>query len=209
MVTEAIVRESLTDVVLTKYPGLCGAYYEFWVPKTNERADVVTIGASLWGFEIKTARDTLTRLPRQVEAYGRLFDRCAVVVAERHLDTTLALVPDWWGVAVIVGDSLPISFRLVRQPRRNQSVDPETLVRLLWRKEVRAILSEAGVEPDARASRASMWQELLITLDVDELKQVVREALLGRDGSMARSRSSGTAARTSVSELISDPPEVV
>lgn len=186
MMTETAVRESLRSELLAKSPGLSEALYEFWVPQTNERADVVAIGSRLYGFEIKTDRDTLARLPRQVEAYSRLFDRCAVVVAEGHLDAALELIPDWWGAASILADGAAPTFSIVRWGQRNHAVDPETLVRLLWRDEVRSILASHGAEPDARASRASMWQLLLGTLDLGELKSVVCQALLNRGPSPMR-----------------------
>jgi hypothetical protein len=186
MVTEATVRESLREEVVARLPGLSETIYEFWVPRTNERADIVAIAASLWGFEIKTDRDTLNRLPRQVEAYSRLFDRCMIVLAESHLDAALAVVPEWWGAAVILTDPMPLSFRVVRPARPNLGVDPETLVRLLWRDEVRYILSAFGAEPDPGASRASMWQHLLSLVDLDGLKEAVRNALLARDLNLVR-----------------------
>ena len=98
MVTEATVRESLRDEVVANVPGLSETIYEFWVPRTNERADLAAIGPAMWGYEIKTAQDTLRRLPRQVEAYNRLFDHCTIVLAERHLKAALTIVPEWWGV---------------------------------------------------------------------------------------------------------------
>jgi hypothetical protein len=185
MVTEAVVRESLRDDVISKLSGSLEAIYEFWVPRTNERADLAVIGSGMFGFEIKSDRDTLRRLPRQVDAYGRLFDHCTIVAAERHLDAALAVVPEWWGAAVILSYRALPTFRLVRPARPNRSVDPETLVRLLWREEVRSVLKALGAEPDPRASRASMWQQLLGVADLDGLKHAVREALLGRDHSLA------------------------
>lgn len=186
MLTEAVVRESLRQEVLAAVPRRAEAVYEFWVPRSNERADIAVIGTRMDGFEIKTDRDTLKRLPRQVEAYNRLFDRCTLVLAERHLDAALAIVPGWWGVAMILADRVPLSFRLVRPASPNHGVDPETLVRLLWREEVRSVLSRFGAEPDPRASRASMWQQLLSLVDLDGLKHAVRKALLERDPSLAR-----------------------
>jgi hypothetical protein len=186
MVSEAIVRESLYQEVRGHIPGPTEAVHELWVPRSNERADLAVIGTSMLGFEIKTDRDTLKRLPRQVEAYNRIFDCCTVVLAERHLDAALAIVPDWWGVAVILNDQVPPHFDLVRKARPNCAVDPETLVRLLWREEVRSILSALGAEPDPRASRISMWQQLLGLVELDALKEAVRWALLRRDPRLAR-----------------------
>jgi len=51
------------------------AVEEFWIPRSNERADVATIGSVIEAFEIKSDRDSLKRPPRQVIAYGRVFSR--------------------------------------------------------------------------------------------------------------------------------------
>jgi hypothetical protein len=185
MATEAAVRDTLRQQVKARL-GLAGTFDEFWVPRTNERADLAAIGSHFWGFEIKTSHDTLNRLPRQVEAYNRLFDRCAIVVAERHLDAALAMVPRWWGAAVVLDDRLALAFRVVRWPRPNLGVDPETLVRLLWREEVRSVLRTLDATPDPRASRVAMWRDLLSICDLDVLKAAVRDALLARDPSSRR-----------------------
>ena len=184
--TEAIVRHRLRDEVLASAGKPSDAICEFWVPRSNERADVVVIDAHLSAFEIKTDRDTLKRLPRQATAYARLFDRCTVVVAERHMAAAMEMLSEWWGVIAIVTDKRQPSFRSVRSAAPNDGVDPETLVRLLWREEVRAALSALGNEPDPRASRSSMWHHLLSLVDLDRLKQAVRGALLGRDPDLAR-----------------------
>lgn len=184
--SEAAVRHRLRDEVLASVGKPSEAVYEFWVPRSNERADVVVIGAHMSGFEIKTERDTLKRLPRQAAAYARLFDRCTVVVAERHMAAAMEMLPEWWGVIAIVSDNRLPSFLPVRSATPNDGVDPETLVRLLWREEVRAILSALGNEPDPRAGRLSMWQHLLHLVDLERLKDTVRGALLGRDPSFAR-----------------------
>jgi hypothetical protein len=67
------------------------------VPRSHERAGMVVVGRSLDAFEIKSERDTLRRLPRQALAHERLFDRCTLVVAERHSDHAAAMLPEWWG----------------------------------------------------------------------------------------------------------------
>lgn len=177
MTTEAEVRESLRSALMSASSAPAEAVYEFWVPKSNERADVAVIGARLDGFEIKTERDTLKRLPRQAEAYGRVFDRCHAVLACRHVDRALEILPPWWGVQVI-GEGAP--FSVLRSAQPNDAVDPETLVRLLWRDEVYHALCELGALPDPRAGRFRLWEMLLAALDVEGIKRVVRSALLVR-----------------------------
>ena len=167
------------------------AIYELWVPRMNARADVAVIGAELEGFEIKAERDTLKRLPRQAAAYGLMFDRCSVVLAERHLHAALDLLPEWWGVIVILRGSRA-AFLAARPAQPNVGVDAEILVRLLWREEVRAALSALGAEPDRRATRSALWRQLLGLADLDALKLAVRQALLGRSAGnnrMPRRRS--------------------
>lgn len=183
MLTEADVRHSLRAEVLAGAPPSTEAVFEFWVPPSNERADVAVIGATMEGFEIKTERDTLKRLPRQADAYTRVFDRCHAVLAQRHVDKALEILPPWWGVQLI--DEGP-SFMTLREPGRNLNVDPETLVRLLWRDEAFAALCEIGTVPNPRTGRFRLWEMLLALLDVDSLRRLVRGTLLGRDAGRAR-----------------------
>jgi len=184
--TEELVRSALCDEALSGAVHPIEALYEFWVPLSHERADLVLVGKAMNGYEIKTERDTLRRLPRQAGAYGRVFDTCSIVAAERHLDAALDLVPDWWGVIAYVNHDQPLAFHEVRAARPNQGVDPETLVRLLWREEARAALLSIGAEPDPRASRVSMWRQLLELIDLGRLREIVRAAILGRDSTSAR-----------------------
>lgn len=185
MAAEAVVRNALRERVLDAISGARDAVEEFWVPRTHERADLAVIGRSMYGFEIKTERDTLRRLPRQIEAYGRLFDRCSVVIAEKHFDAAAAMLPGWWGITTVHvnGD---VSFAEVREPLRNPAVDPEILVRLLWKDEVIAALMNLGAAPKGDTSRGALWRELLEVASLSQLRTAVRRALLDRDPSRAR-----------------------
>jgi hypothetical protein len=161
------------------------AFNEFWVPRSHERADLVVIGLSMDAFEIKTERDTLRRLPRQAAAYARLFDRCTVVVAERHAAGARLLLPEWWGITTI-HTSGDVAFTALREPRANPNVDPEILVRLLWRDEAMAALFHLGQKPDERLPRPSLWRQLLRATTPGQLRDIVCRAVLGRDPGSAR-----------------------
>jgi hypothetical protein len=86
----------------------------------------------------------------------------------------------------IVPDEPAPTFRCIRTPQSNPQVHPETLVRLLWRNEVKVALSSLGEDVDSRDSRSTLWQRLLDLVSVDSLKEVVRLTLLGRDRRLAR-----------------------
>lgn len=177
---EAIVRQALRTHVMGAVHGARDTVDELWVPRSNERADMAVIGRWLDGFEIKTERDTLKRLPRQIIAYGRLFDRCTAVVAERHEQSASEMLPQWWGITTfhINGKA---TFTTVRKARANPALDPEILVRLLWRDEVMRALISLGLEPNRKASRGSLWTELLRSASLKQLRSAVRNALLNRD----------------------------
>src|SRR5215211_6917377 len=104
MVTEATVRSALRQALMASAKDALKLIDEFWIPLSHERADIAAIGSLMEGFEIKTERDRLGRLPRQVAAYGRVFDRCTAVVSARHVPATITMVPEWWGVVIITTD---------------------------------------------------------------------------------------------------------
>lgn len=184
MSAEELVRDALRTHLLSR-TSAHHALDELWVPRSNERADLAVLGKTMDGFEIKTERDTLRRLPRQVLAYGRLFDRCTVVVADKHCEKVDAIVPDWWGITSVSVNGC-VSFTTVRKPRPNRALDPETLVRLLWRDEAIAALLSLGVTTDPKAHRASLWKELIRTASLLQLRRIVRCALSTRDPTKAR-----------------------
>lgn len=153
---------------------------EFWIPRANQRVDVVALASEVQGFEIKSARDTLRRLPNQVTAFGTVLDRCTAVVADCHLAAVQQLVPTWWGIMVAGRNKDHVVLEPVRDAGWNESVDPQAVVRLLWRDEAHDILERLGCAPAPNASRGSMWQKLLLVLLPDDLRECVRLALRAR-----------------------------
>ncbi len=63
------------------------------------RVDVAVLNGTLAGYELKSAHDTLQRLPVQVDVYSKVLDMATVVLAERHLQRALPMLPAWWGGA--------------------------------------------------------------------------------------------------------------
>src|SRR5687768_3916541 len=100
------------------------------------RIDVAVINGELQGYELKSERDTLVRLPRQAEFYNAVFDRVTIVLADRHAAKALPIIPEWWGVkCATVDESAGVELRPLREAVRNPAVDPLQLARLLWRDE--------------------------------------------------------------------------
>jgi hypothetical protein len=146
------------------------------------RADFAVVNGSFKGFEIKSEHDSLARLDRQAATYSQVFDSVSLVAAERHLKQARAIVPRWWGICVIrmAKGSTP-SVEVLRKEKPNPNVDARSLVQLLWRDEVIEILARAvpGVVRTSKARRL-LWAELIETLPLAELKEVVRTTLKTR-----------------------------
>lgn len=183
--SESIVRAALRLHAMSSVAGAEGTLDELWVPRSNERADIAVIGRWMDGFEIKTERDTLKRLPRQMVAYGRLFDRCTAVLDERHRPKAEMILPEWWGITTVTVDDA-VTFTVVRKASSNPSVDPEILVRLLWRDEAFDALVAIGRAPDVRTTRSRLWADLLRFASLTQLRAVVRDALLSRTADQAK-----------------------
>jgi hypothetical protein len=52
---------------------------EMGVCSGSVRIDIAVINSELWGYELKSERDTLERLPSQAKLYNRVFDRVTLV----------------------------------------------------------------------------------------------------------------------------------
>ncbi|MFI5053355.1 MAG: sce7726 family protein [Acidimicrobiia bacterium] len=185
--SESAIRPLLRAFLRRSIPDIRQLIDEFWVPRTNERADVAVICPDfIHGIEIKTARDTLKRLPRQAQAYARVFDWCTAAVAPQHRAAAVELLPSWWGVVEIESAAGDVRFDILRAPTLNTGIDPEIIVRLLWRDEAFAALRAIDVDASERASRSLLWTELLERVDPNQIRSLVRMALVNRDPSRAR-----------------------
>src|ERR1700733_2509791 len=78
---------------------------EMGVWSGSVRIDIAVVNGSLSGYELKSERDTLERLPRQVRLYGHVFDFLHLVVGKRHVEKAKAMIPDWWGVKIAIAGS--------------------------------------------------------------------------------------------------------
>ena len=183
--SEKVIREQLLPVAEQAAGSSCVFIEEFWVPGSNERADLSAVGDQLWAFEIKSPRDSLKRLPRQVKAFSRLFDRCTGVLATEHLTRGTDLLPPWWGV-INAGEKVGDALEWRRWPAANPEADLDLLVRLLWRDEAAKLLTELEIDAPDRLGRQAMWRLLVREADPSRLHQCIRMILRNRDHRTAR-----------------------
>lgn len=154
------------------------------------RVDFAVVNGQVHGFEIKSAQDTLTRLPGQSEIYSRVLDRVTVVVDEKHLIKSKALVPKWWGVLVATTDrGGDVVLRKVRIARNNPKPEPYAQAQLLWRSEALEELVSRSLASGLRSKpRREIWERLATSVPQDEVAAIVRSRLKSRSGWRVESR---------------------
>lgn len=161
---EADVREAVRARIARDVGGLGPARVieELGLCQAEVRVDIAVIDRRITGWEIKSAADTLTRLPAQAAVYNRVFDRMWLAADQRHLTRAATLVPSWWGLAVIeVAEPSRCKLKTVRPSRLNREVDLRSLVQLLWRDEAYDELVQLGLADGLRrATRTELWAAL-------------------------------------------------
>lgn len=146
------------------------------------RVDVAVVNGILHGYEIKSDADTLARLPVQVQAYSRAFERVTVVCGRKHLVNVRRLIPAWWGILVAECHDGAVRLVHVRRDQRNPSIDLFAQAQLLWRDEVLAALERYELAQGIRSKpRLALWRQLA-TQAPAAVSEVVREALKARAG---------------------------
>ncbi|MFL2002232.1 sce7726 family protein [Microbacterium sp. A1-JK] len=142
------------------------------------RVDTVVLNGSFAGFEIKSARDTLRRLPKQVEVYSAVLDYATLVVASNHIAHARSLLPRWWGIVEARADGDEVKLVPRRKPRRNSRINAFMLCTLLWRAEALEELDAVGAARGYRSKpNAVLWERLATVHDPEALRTIVRERL--------------------------------
>lgn len=109
------------------------------------RIDVAVINGELAGYELKSDRDTLLRLPYQADLYSRVFDRVTLVAGSRHIEKAASKVPDWWGLLEATEKEGVVDLLERRSASPNPGIDPYLVAQLLWKQEAISVLEAFGL----------------------------------------------------------------
>lgn len=153
---------------------------ELGIRHGSVRIDIAVINGRMHGYEIKSDRDTLERLPEQMVEFNAVFDRVTLVVGKQHLYRAIYIVPDWWGITIAkMNTDGQVFFQTIREPEDNKTQDKISIARLLWREEALRILEEHDHADGVRSkSREFLYKKLADVLEFDTLKGRVRETFL-------------------------------
>jgi hypothetical protein len=129
---------------------------EFSLGSSGVRADLAVFADRTIGVEIKTARDTLRRLPSQMAAYARYFDRVVAIVAPCHLTNLRS--DDLFGASVwTYDDKGALSVLRVGVAK---SVDKDILCDMLTKAERRRDDFRASMEARYAVTSDHFWSSV-------------------------------------------------
>ena len=166
------VHGSDPDTLILEEMGLCQGIV---------RVDVAVVNGSLHGYEIKSERDTLARLPSQAEIYNRVFDFVTIVTARKHERKVADSVPQWWGISIAVPTVSGLTLHKRRRARQNKQLNPISLVQLLWREETLLALAQLGLAEGLKSKKRDIFSARLAgSVDLTTLSSIVREAVKRR-----------------------------
>jgi hypothetical protein len=152
------------------------------------RIDLAVINGEICGYELKSDRDTLTRLPLQADIYSRVFDKITLVVGERHVKKARSIIPKWWGVTIARYRSGAIILVDDRKPKKNPAREPYLIAELLTKGEAISILAQHGLADGWRGKRIrEIHQRLAAELPLEQLSCRVRETLRARQNWLGNS----------------------
>jgi hypothetical protein len=129
------------------------------------KADLAILNGTATVYEVKSERDSLTRLEKQIAAYMEVFASVYVIAGENHVDAVIGSVPPDVGVLRLENRYRISTVReAIDRPERTSAAAIFDAVRT---PEARAILAARGVEiPDVPNTEISaVLRKLFVTLD--------------------------------------------
>jgi hypothetical protein len=184
--TERVIRTALRTRHLKRHHGRHDVLIidELGLAHAQSRIDLAVFNGHLHGYEIKSAADTLDRLPRQLAIYRCALQKLTLVVASRHLEAAEAIVPDWCGLTEIIdGPRGGMTFTSRRRAHVNPDLDPFMLAHLLWHPEAQDLLRARGAsKAEVNVPRKRLYRMLADEIPVRELAPAVKAAMASRTG---------------------------
>ena len=146
------------------------------------RADVIgVIDGDLIGFEIKSDRDTYTRLKTQTVDYDAFFDFNYLAVGASHQKHAHEHLPAHWGILVVHESENGPIVEMDQIPARNNGAKLANQLSFLWRPELERLLVQNELPLYRGRSKAFVQEKLLEKVEHAVLKKQITDILFERD----------------------------
>ncbi len=181
---DRIIRTALKQYLSNKYSSNRNALIleELGLKHGRVIIDLVVINDSFHGYELKSNKDTLKRLPEQAEIFSSIFDHLTLIVGYRHAYKSIKIVPEWWGIKIAEKDPQgKVKFITLRRNKKNPSPDAFSIVHLLWRDEAISFLDEIDTANAVRSKpKKFIYEKIVEIADLDKIRARVRKQLRNR-----------------------------
>lgn len=149
----------------------------------NARVDIAVANGRLCGYEIKSDKDTLERLPSQIEAYNKTFDKITIVVGKKFEDKIQNYIPEFWGIEVAYINKIGnISIKRLRAAKLNKNIESKAILELLWKDELKELLLKHGIKTTSNKNRRKLRDIAESSISLKEIKDFTRETIKIREG---------------------------
>lgn len=166
---EYIYKNTIAEKILLGRHSLNTAVLVQEMRALRSKADTVIFNGTSTAYEIKSDRDSLARLPIQVEDYRKVFAKVIVVADAKHLTTLEKILPADVGILEL---NKKLSLSTIRLAEQSLStLEKPAILDALKLSELQMMLNDLGCEkptvPNTRQRR--VYTEILSEFPVEQL----------------------------------------
>lgn len=187
---EYLYKNSFINNLLLKEYGVKNtiAINEFRVG--NSIADIVLFNGSSKAFEIKTELDSKRRLKSQIADYTEIFDECYIITDESLIEK-YSNENDLVGLIALQKFPRSIKMTEVRKAKKNEAINPETLIRCIRTSEYKSIVQQFyGKLPEMNSfNMFDVCLQLIKEIPLDALRTLFIDVLKTRKTNTALLKS--------------------
>lgn len=155
-------------------------FEEFCIGKS--RADAIMVSDEITGFEIKSDKDSLERLEKQIKNYNRFCDKVYLVVGNKFLEKAETMLPQFWGMYLVYADDEgTIRIEMIREAQQNPRIRLKTQMKLLWRNELTQIVRKYRMGGVTKRNKRQLVELIMEKLPKEQVRQELCGQLLERD----------------------------
>ena len=151
------------------------------------RVDIAVVNGSLHAFEIKSEKDTLQRLPNQLQAYLKVFDFISVVTSKKHLQKVENILLDCIGLYICNEDLGTIEVYKTATP--NPATESFHIAKLLRKDELFTIATDYEIKFKKTDRHWTLCEMLSVYLSKEDLSLQVRKKLKQRENWKVNSKA--------------------
>ena len=179
-IRKVLYSEFLKEKKFTKNPEDTIVIDEFSSSYSSARIDISVLNGSLHGYEIKSERDTLERLPKQIEYYTKIFEYITVVTTDKYTEKIIEIVPDFFGIFLIEKKKNKLKLKKIRNSKKNKNIDYFELTKLLWKEELKEILKENDIKKVSSLTRLELTKKVFENIPQNIIKKCVLTKIKNR-----------------------------